>query len=425
MREVIGGGSAACAILWGGKLFCQGGNDTGQLGDGTAFLGTEMCLQTDLSTRACRPVPAAVAAPAPATTGDLENVRHASSAYLASCAVTSDGNVYCWGINDHLQLGHAKSIDVACGPTNVCNSRPTQVKLPVPLLAQDVAMGLRSACALTTDGAVYCWGDNEFGQLGVPLTTVSSETPVKVTGLPSSATAPVTQLRVDKDDYPMGCALAGGQVYCWGANYGGALGHDPAMDPACGSTACSFGAQAVRTSQGFLTGIVEIGVGRNWGCALDGNGAVWCWGADSYGTNGIGTSSSARFTADKVGGNLPTISHIAIDGWHDAFAIDAAGNVFGWGRNSYGSLALGKVGNGPGCGGGCEWLPVPTLLKSVAQLSSGGNVGLALLTDGSVVGWGENALAQLGHLPGTDGDVSTPGFWTNPTPAPVKCPVKK
>lgn len=403
-------------------MFCQGANDRGQLGDGKPFLGTDMCLQTDGSMRACRPVPAAVAAPAPATTGDLENVLHASSAYYASCATTTNGKVYCWGLNDHLQLGHAGSADVPCGTASACNPRPFEVVLPATVSARDVAMGLRHACAVSTDGDVYCWGNNAFGQLGVALTTTSSATPVKVAGLPNKATAPVLRIGLSKDDYPMGCALAGGQVHCWGANSGGALGHDASMDPPCGPVNCSFTAQPVRTAQGFLTGVIEVAVGRNWGCALDGDGDVWCWGADPYGTNGIGTSGMARFTAEKVGGSLPQISHISADGWHDVFAVDGAGKVYGWGRNNYGSLALGKVGNGPGCGGGCEWLPTPTLLESVAQLSSGGNVGLALLLDGSVVGWGENAVAQLGHLPGMDGDENTPGFWTNPTPATVEFP---
>lgn len=419
VREVVGGGDAVCGVLWGGKLVCWGANWLGQLGDGT-ILGTDTCELGDGSTYACRLTPVPVVSPAG---GDLVHVIHASSTYYTQCAVTSEGDVYCWGDNNNFGLGHAQSLDMACpnpGGAAFCNPTPTKVGLPGGVHAANVSVGIYHTCILSTAGDVYCWGANDKGEIGAPLATPKSITPVKVP-LPAS----VEQVEVDEDVYSQSCALAGGNVWCWGANDGGGLGHDPAEDSPCGAgAACAYLPRKVETATGFLANIVQIGVGRGFGCALDNQGAVWCWGNDVWGILGKGTANVPRFKADKVtGGALPAkVSQLVTDRGNSAFAIDANGAVYAWGRNNYATLGSGKVGGGPGCNGECEWLPIATGLTNVAQLSSSANLALALLLDGSVVAWGDNSFGELQHLPGMGQDVAVSQSWVDPVPRPVKVP---
>lgn len=152
-----------CGITSDGSTYCWGFNGAGALGNGESG-GVEW-------------VPVPVEAPEAFT-----------SVYAGqdfSCALTSDGTAYCWGKNDQGQLGaaSAESCDAAseAGPTSPCSTTPTPVQTTIHFTA--LALGSRHACGLTAQGEMYCWGDNEHGQLGTGNTVDSAE-PVKVIGTP-------------------------------------------------------------------------------------------------------------------------------------------------------------------------------------------------------------------------------------------------
>jgi alpha-tubulin suppressor-like RCC1 family protein len=392
-------------VLYGGAVYCWGGNALGQLGDGS-IAGTQNCATYG----PCRPAPVAVSG--------LTDVVHVSAAAAHSCAIKRDGSVWCWGVNGNLELGHPTSGDMSCmnfaaGNTVPCNPVPTRVALPGGVEAKAVAVGLRYSCVLSTTGDVYCWGDNTWGELGVALATSGTSTPQKVGGTSTPFPTAVTQITTDHDDYPHVCALSDGQIWCWGASTLGGNGHDPTADPACGATTCNFTPQVIKTTQGgTFDGIASIGIGRGFGCAHKIDGTVWCWGGDAgWGSRGQGTINDGKPGPVQVTMALPSnMAALYVGGGNVVFAVDASGETWAWGRNNYGLLGNGTV-------TGAEPTPRPTGFAGAPQISPGQGDTLALKPDGTVWVWGENTVAELGHTPGTAGDQAAAGDQCNPQPA--------
>lgn len=179
------GDGYTCVLRQTSALLCEGNNTYGQLGVGT----------TDNHT-----VPITV-------TGMSSNVTFISAGLNHACATLDTGDVACWGKNDYGQLGDGSK---------------EQRLLPVLVsgLADDaiaVSAGANHTCALLYTGAVQCWGDNQYGQLG-DGTQQQHSNPVSVLGLASGVTS------LDLGDNHS-CALAGpGRVKCWGDNREGQLG---------------------------------------------------------------------------------------------------------------------------------------------------------------------------------------------------------
>jgi alpha-tubulin suppressor-like RCC1 family protein len=131
--DVAAGSAHSCAVRANGRVVCFGDNEFGQLGDGT---------------RSDRNLPSAVGALAPRAVSVVAGNRH-------SCALTSDGSVYCWGLNDVGQLGDGST-----------THRSTPVRAGT---LDDVVLleaGGNTTCATRSTGAVYCWGENSLGQVG-------------------------------------------------------------------------------------------------------------------------------------------------------------------------------------------------------------------------------------------------------------------
>ena len=128
----------------------------------------------------------------------------------ATSAILSDNSLECWGRNESGELGNGTITDTPT-PTNV-------VGIPEGVLSVDMDSGSSHACAATTLGAVKCWGQNNFGQLG-DGTTTNSLTPVAVTGLSSGA------VTVGVGNGHSCALMAAGDVKCWGWNFYGQVGN--------------------------------------------------------------------------------------------------------------------------------------------------------------------------------------------------------
>jgi alpha-tubulin suppressor-like RCC1 family protein len=217
-----------------------------------------------------------------------------------ACAVRANGNVVCWGLN-------------AAGEVGV--EPPTREHSPVtvPTLADAtaVAVGREHSCALLSEGRVACWGANEFGQLGGGQVDQDPHpSPVTATGLMSA-----TAISAGGDS---ACALlADASVVCWGAGGFGQVG-DGSMAVAVGTPTSVMG----------LTNAIAITLGARHGCAVRGDGTVWCWGANDAGQIGDGTAMNA-LTPVQVAG-LTNIVAIASGGLHTC-ARDSNGGVWCWG----------------------------------------------------------------------------------------------
>jgi alpha-tubulin suppressor-like RCC1 family protein len=277
-----------------------------------------------------------------------------------TCALTITAGVKCWGRNDFGQLGNGTTTD-----------RHTPVA--VSGLASGVAAiasGGDHVCALTSGGAVKCWGDNARGPLG-DGTTTERLTPVAVSGLAGG----VASLAAGADHT---CALTNaGGVKCWGGNGSGQLGD--------GTTTTRHLPVDV---SGLTSGIAALAAGDEHTCALTSAGAVKCWGGNDTGQLGDGTATE-RHTPVAVSGLASGVATIAAGVYHTC-ALTSAGAVKCWGENDFGQL-----GDGTRTG---RRIPVAVsgLAGGVAALVAGGDHTCALMSAGGVKCWGDNVAGQLG-----------------------------
>src|SRR5690606_13204900 len=134
-----------------------------------------------------------------------------------------------------------------------------------PFLVQAITAGYQHTCALTTTGAVWCWGRNGFGQLGDGSTN-TQPAPVQVSGLPSNI---ITITAGDQHT----CALTDtGAAWCWGYNQYGQLGDGASNSPETTPVQVS----------GFPSDVTAIAAGSWHTCALTDTGDAWCWGYNFY-----------------------------------------------------------------------------------------------------------------------------------------------
>ncbi len=291
--EAVGSGLAAgfdhtCRLLEGGAVRCWGGNDQGQLGDGT-------------DTARIGPVAVRV-----------EGVSFAalSAGHKRTCAIAGDGRLFCWGVDTKRIPGQPM------GP-----SRHAPVVEIEGRTFASVSVGTQHACALTEAGEAFCWGRNHAGELGNG-TTESSGQPVPVSGGHT-----FTEVVVGGDH---SCGLTGeGAVFCWGSNDFGELG----VPDRQGSSPEPV---RVQTDVGFD----DIEAGLNRTCALTADGAAWCWGSNGHGALGDGTDEP-RKAPTAVSGEL-RFTALALGNMHTC-GLTEAGAAHCWGFNGFGELGDGTT----------------------------------------------------------------------------------
>ncbi|HTL11025.1 MAG TPA: hypothetical protein VL588_00975, partial [Bdellovibrionota bacterium] len=269
----------SCGIAKGNLLRCWGNNDWGQLGSNHLT-----AIKNQLPFKAT----------------------WVSAGEFSTCAVSMDGKVLCWGKDERFQLGLEKR--PTSGPCKKmwCSNKPQTVALgKAP--AEQVSLGKAHACALDTEGQVWCWGENTFGELGsekgapcpkeAGLALRCEPKAQKVEGLPG----PAVQVTVGGH---FTCALTReGQIWCWGVNFLGQLGANTTqlcVEAAAREATAACSPKPVQvTDLGGRAARVQAGEGH--ACALIDTGEVRCWGGNAYGELGDGTLSS-RFIPAPVKG---------------------------------------------------------------------------------------------------------------------------
>ncbi len=390
VTAIAAGVNHALALLSNGTVMAWGDNSSGELGNGTngSFSNTPV-----------------------AVTGLSGVTAIAAGDSFSECLVTG-GDVMTWGNNASGQLGDG-SMSNSDSPVSVVGLSSVS----------SIAAGGSFGLAVDTGGGVMAWGDNFYGELGNGTDT-NSDTPTAVTGLSGISSISAGGANA--------LAVKRGRVLAWGDNFYGELGTrsvgtssdvpiqikprqvttvssgDPGGNQ--GFSMALFTNKTVET-WGYdaygqlgngtvgvtsdnpvnvrrLTGVAAVSAGNAFTLALMGNGTVMSWGDNSVGQLGDGTASNDSNVPVAVKG-LTGVTAVAA-GFEHGLALLSNGTVMAWGDNSDGELGNGTTTNSD--------VPVAvTGLSGVSAVSAGGDDSLALLSNGTVVAWGDNSYGELGN----------------------------
>lgn len=288
---------------------------------------------------------------------------------------TSDQTVWATGLNSKGQLGDN---------TTTQRTSPVQVKATASTYltgATAVATGDNHSLILKSDGTVWSFGDNLYGQLGNGTTSSGATSlPVQVkgqggsgwlTGIVSIAVGGNHSLAVDNN----------GRLWAWGRNHGGQLGNNN------GTTNSSTPVLvADTTGSGNLTSVAAAAAGAAHSLALQIDGSVLAWGSNTYGQVGDGTGSTRYYPV--VVSALSQMRSIAA-GYAHSLATRIDGTAWAWGANGNGRLGDGTNTN--------RTTPVLVIGPNDAVgVAAGTAHSLAIQGDGVVWAWGANGFGQLG-----------------------------
>lgn len=295
---------------------------------------------------------------------------------LHTCRLDNTGAAKCWGDN----------LDGELGDGTLDNVTSTAVSVAGGLSFVQIVTGAFHTCGLTAAKTVYCWGWNGEGQLGDPSTTGTAVT---------AATRVATQIQFVRlaagQRHTCGIDVFG-QMYCWGQGSTGQLGDGNSSDS---DTPVKVGT----VGSGFWK---DVAAGDSYTCGIDANapidGTVYCWGDNTVGQVGDGTTTNRASPVASLG---PGLRQISISNWH-ACGINNAGNAYCWGLGADGELGdnnFSDNGSKVLVAGGFTWKAVVA-----GQFQSCG-----IRSTDEVWCWGYGQFGELG-----DGTISSVGAPTNP-----------
>jgi len=322
-----------------------------------------------------------------------------------TCALTRDGAAYCWGDNFGGRLG----------------AIATQERLPAPapvrggLTFRSISGGYDHVCALTNDGAAYCWGSNDYAKLGIGGDGYSNSAPI-------TQPAPVAgglAFRSISAGSSHTCAVTlDNHAYCWGSDLGGALGVG-------GTSVCTPGLhddpiaqdwdricfRATPTPVAGGLAFASISAGYDYTCGVTVDGTAYCWGDNEYGALGnldtplscTSTNHSAcrRFVPAPVAGDLRLAS--VSTGMFHACGVSLTGKAYCWGlagtvdaAYSYPTVTSASLGTGVTAPGGSR---VPAAVgggHDFREVNARWLRSCGVTTDSRTYCWGRNSFGDLG-----------------------------
>ncbi|MBU1537418.1 hypothetical protein KKF84_19030, partial [Myxococcota bacterium] len=326
--------------------------------------------------------------------GLTDTVTDISAGSGFTCAVTSGGAVYCWGENLHGKLGTGDTTD---------HFVPTLINTPLSDFIQ-VSAGASNACAVRSTGTVQCWGINDNGNMG--RCTSGSENQLSPAAViqycPSTQLMNVVQVEVA---FSHVCARTNAtdsnQVYCWGNNYFGQIGLNNTSSPI---DHASLALRVAHTSQ--PTAPVEaqqISVGAFHSCAI-GYGPVaqiYCWGNDASGRLGNGDTMGdttygweTQRVVDRMANTIDFTDAVTIvTGERHSIAITTDGTPCGWGDNGEGQAG------GVTASASVQAARTATMLMPfmpITSITAGEEHSCLVTGDGAAYCFGNNDYGQLG-----------------------------
>ncbi len=333
------------------------------------------------------PTPASVTAttePAPSGGSPALNPQTISGGRNHTCGLDSSGAAWCWGLDDHGQVGDGD--DRLGSDYGGQDSEFAPVQVSGGHIFTTLAAGQSQTCGLDDSGAAWCWGADSNGQVGDGDDGQGDEyAPVPVAGGHTFAALTAGSVHT--------CGLdTSGAAWCWGRDNWGQLGDG---DDGQGDEYAPVPVAGGHTFAALTAGSVHT-------CGIDAAGAAWCWGWDRRGQVGDGDDGQGdKFAPVPVAGGH-TFADLTAGGLHTC-GIDPSGAGWCWGAGNYGQVGDGDDGQGD------EFAPVQVAGgHSYTTLSAGYEHSCGLDTSGAAWCWGRDSAGQVGD--GDDGqrDESAP-----------------
>lgn len=339
------GGQFSCRVDAAKKLWCWGYDDSGELGDGGTLVADPAGVVTPTQ------VGSATDWTSVSTGAGLVTERHA-------CGIRGT-NGYCWGSDKYGELGNVATAGSATSPVAIDGSHSWL----------QLSAGAQSSCGVTTSGELWCWGDNDFGQLGFDNGSADQDAPGRV-----GSESDWSQVSVG---YTGACAVKGtGALYCLGMNSRGQLG--------TGNTTSTTAPVAVGT------GWAQVSVGAGYTCGVKTDGTGYCWGPSTNGQLGNGKFSNTTLSDELSPKKLGGIDWTSIAaGGGTTCGIKSGGQLWCWGNNAQGQVGDGTntaKGFGVRIGTDLDW----------ASVWIGDTHSCGVKAGNEIWCWGNNNKGQLG-----------------------------
>jgi alpha-tubulin suppressor-like RCC1 family protein len=347
-RTIAGGAYHTLAIRNDGTLWAWGSGGFGQLGNGTGYSQSS-----------------------PAQVGTDNDWAAVAAGNSHSLGLKNDGTLWAWGRDNYGQLGDGGSNTDQFVPTQVGNDNNWVT----------VGANLWHSLAIKTDGTLWAWGQDGFGQLGDGGSNTNQSAPVQIgtdNNWTTIAVGAYHTLAIKND----------GTLWAWGWNRDGQLGDG--------------GSNILETAP------IQVGTDNNWddvaagyyhSLAIKNDGTLWAWGNDGYGQLGDGTGNSAQSSPSQVDTDNNWYKLTA--GYFHSLAIKSDGSLWAWGMDNSGQL-------GDGGSNSNQFVPVQVGTEFHWEtLVAGFYISLALENNGTLWAWGRDSHGQLGDG-GSNTDQSAP-----------------
>jgi len=331
-----------------GGLWGSGRNNNGQLGNGATSLSQPVFVQ-------------------PVTGGTNWRYISPSKANIGSTAgIKTDGTLWLWGRNDYGQLGDNTSVAKSSPVQTISNGNNWNL----------VSFGQYHTAAIKTDGSLWLWGNNKYGQLGNNSggTGVNSSSPVQTVAGGNNWI---------KVDCGWGFTMAiktDGTLWGWGKNTSGQLGNNASANK-------SSPVQTVAAGTNWKL----ISCGRYQSSAIKTDGTLWSWGQNNTGQLGDNTTTNRSSPVQEITAST-NWKLVSCSSYAFTAALKTDGTLWLWGSNAYGQIGNNTSGQQYSSPvqevtGGTNWRTVST---------GGGHVS-AIKTDGTLWTWGINSFGQLAN----------------------------